>query len=162
MAPYLADLDKTKLTNLLGKKGDYTGGMADRIASYLMVEGAFNVNSTSVEAWKVFLSSLKGKPVAYLDKDKALSGGIKFDESTATGTAVAGSSLPNGKPFTGGSTEPSAPGQWSDWRELTDKEIEELAAAMVKQVKLRGPFDRRSADIAGMSEAAQLAGLGKS
>ena len=71
-----------------------------------MVEGPFNVNSTSVEAWKVFLSSLKGKPVAYLDKDTALTGGLKLDEATPDGTPVGAFSLPNGKPTSGSTNDP--------------------------------------------------------
>jgi hypothetical protein len=118
----------------------YNDGLADLIAAYLLVEGAFNVNSTSVEAWKVFLSSLKGKKIAYLDKDKSLTGGINFEEATAEGTPVGSTSLPNGEPVKGSSDDPADTGQWSSWRELTDTEIEELATAMVKQVKLRGPF----------------------
>ncbi|MCB1132593.1 MAG: hypothetical protein KDN05_15815, partial [Verrucomicrobiae bacterium] len=39
------------------------GDAADRIASFLMVDGMFNVNSTSVAAWKAFLSGLKGAKV---------------------------------------------------------------------------------------------------
>ena len=31
-----------------------------------MVSGPFNINSTSVDAWKVLFSSLKGKPLVYL------------------------------------------------------------------------------------------------
>ena len=74
--PTKADLDQTGLDELFAKAGDFSDGLADRIAAHLMVEGPFNVNSTSVEAWKVLLSSLKGKPVAYLDKDKALTAGV--------------------------------------------------------------------------------------
>jgi hypothetical protein len=104
-----------------------------------MVEGPFNVNSTSVEAWKVFLSSLKGKPVAYLDKDKAKQRDPQPDQEKPDGTPVGPFSLPSGKP-TGATNDPADPDQWLGWRELSDAEIDELAAAIVKQVKLRGPF----------------------
>jgi hypothetical protein len=97
------------------------------------------VNSTSVEAWKVFLSSLKGKPVAYLDKDKAVKGVLQPDEEKPDGTPVGAFSLPNGKP-TGAANDPSVPDQWLGSRELSESEIDELATAVVKQVKLRGPF----------------------
>ena len=137
---YTDNFDKTQLSELFQKAQTFNGGLADQIAAHLMVDGAFNVNSTSVEAWKVFLSSLKGKPVAYLDKSKALTAGVNLSDATPTGTPVGPSSLPNGKPFTGSSSAPSDSAQWTDWRELTDTEIEQLATAIVKQVKLRGPF----------------------
>jgi hypothetical protein len=140
MAPFTENLDQTKLAGLFKKAQVFNDGLADRIAAHLMVEGPFNINSTSVEAWKVFLSSLKGKHVAYLNKDTALTAGLKLDEDTPAGTPVAMASLPNGKSGKGSSTDPSAPDQWTNWRELSDDEIEQLAIAMVKQVKLRGPF----------------------
>lgn len=140
MVPYTDNLDSTKLNALFTTASLYTGGLADKIAANLMVEGPFNVNSTSVEAWKIFLSSLKGKPVAFLDKDKALTGGLAFDSQTPTGTPVAPVTLPNGKTYKGSSKAPSDPEQWTSWRELSPTEITELATAIVKQVKLRGPF----------------------
>ena len=140
MVPFTENFDENKLSMLFQKAQTFNGGLADRIAAHLMVEGPFNVNSTSVEAWKVFLSSLKGKSVAYLNKDSSLTAGLKLDEQSTTGTPVGPSSLPNGKPGTGSTNAPSDTDQWTHWRELSDKEIEELATAMVKQVKLRGPF----------------------
>lgn len=140
MVPYTKNLDPAKLNALLAKSMNYTDGLADRIAAFMMVEGAFNINSTSVDAWKVFLSSLRGKKVAFLNKDTALTGGVKLDEATPAGTPVGPSSLPNTKPVKGSSSEPSDADQWTSWRELTDAEIDQLARAVVKQVKLRGPF----------------------
>ena len=101
-----------------------------------MVNGAFNINSTSVEAWKIFLSSLKGKPVAYLD------GGASPKEFVTEGTTVSPGSLPSAAPIkTSDIISPnSPPEQWQAGRELTDEEVEQLALAVVKQVKRRGPF----------------------
>jgi hypothetical protein len=142
MVPHKANLNPSKLDSLFSasSRQQFSGGLADQIAAHLMVDGPFNVNSTSVQAWKTVLSSLKGKPITYLDKDKALTAGISLDQATPNGTPVGHSTLPNGKPVTGSSSQPGDPEQWSDWRELTDAEITELATAMVKQVKLRGPF----------------------
>ena len=142
MTPYKNNFNSSKLDGLFtsAQQQLFAGGLADKIAAHLMVEGPFNVNSTSVQAWKTVLSSLKGKTVAYLDKDNALTVGVKLDQATPDGTPVGPSTLPNGKPVTGSSSEPGDPEQWSGWRELTDPEITELATAIVKQVKLRGPF----------------------
>ncbi len=140
MTPYIANFNSTKLTTLLGKYSDYRNGFADKIASNMMVEGPFNINSTSEAAWKILFSSLRGKPVSYLDLTDSTSGQITTKENTPTGISVAGGPLPNGKSYTGSRSSPSDPEQWTGWRELTDKEIGELAKAMVKQVKKRGPF----------------------
>ena len=140
MTPYTRNLDKAALTGMFRDALRPTGGLADHISSHLLGEGPFNVNSTSVEAWKIVLSSLKGKPVSYLDKDSAIKGGLKFDEETPKGTPVASFSLPNGPSFEGSPGDPKDPAQWVGWRGLTDGEIDELATAIVEQVKRRGPF----------------------
>ena len=142
MVPYKDRLDFGKFNSLFttAQQQQFKDGLADKIASYLMVEGSFNVNSTSVEAWKIFLSSLKGKKVSYLDKDTALTAGVSLQEITPEGVPISGFTIPNGKATQGSTTDPSSPDQWAGWRELSDTEIEELAEAMVKQIKLRGPF----------------------
>lgn len=136
MTPYGSGLDEATFDALFtrAQQQQFSGGLADKIAARLMVEGPFNVNSASVDAWKALLSSLKGKPIAYLGED----GAIKPAE-TPDGTPVGAFSLPNGKPV-GGTNDPSEPDPWTSPRELGDPEIEELATAIVKQVKLRGPF----------------------
>lgn len=140
MIPYTKNIDETKLSSLLDQYPDYLDGFADKIAAHLMVKGAFNINSTSVEAWKALFSSLKGKPVAYFDKDTSLTAGVTLNEDIPDGVPVASGTLPNAESYTGSSSSPSDPEQWLGWRELTVDEIEELAKAMVNQVKIRGPF----------------------
>jgi hypothetical protein len=140
IVPYLQDLDENQLSKMFRDAHRPTGGLADLISSYLLVEGPFNINSTSAEAWKVFLSSLKGKNIAYLDKSGSMRAGLKLDEEEASGTPVSSFSLPNGAPRQGSERDPADPDQWTNWRDLTDDEIEELAIAIVEQVKLRGPF----------------------
>ena len=137
MLPYKGNLDESRLETLFSEANLFSNGLADKIASHLMVDGAFNVNSTSVDAWRVFFSSLRGKPVAYLE-----SGKTPLESVSADKTVVNAVTLPNAKPVsTGAITSPNSPAeQWKAGRELTDKEIGELAEAMVKQVKLRGPF----------------------
>jgi hypothetical protein len=137
MTPFTTGLDETTFDALFtpAQQQQFSGGLADRIAAHLMVEGPFNINSTSVDAWKVLLSSLKGKPVAYLEKV----GDHQPAVTTPGGTPVGAFSLSNGKPV-GGTNDPAEPGQWTNSRELGAPEIEQLATAIVKQVKLRGPF----------------------
>jgi len=40
---------------------------AERVGAHMLVEGGFNVNSTSVQAWKVLLSSLRKQDVATIE-----------------------------------------------------------------------------------------------
>jgi len=139
MVPYSRGLDSADLSRLYRNSRNGTPA-TDEIASYLMLEGPFNVNSTSVEAWEAFLSSLKGKSISFLEADASLRGGLKLSEQEAEGTPVASFSVPNGEPYSGSPNDPDQRNQWLGWRVLDDDEIRELAEAMVEQVKLRGPF----------------------
>ncbi|MCU0751304.1 MAG: hypothetical protein MUF13_17330, partial [Akkermansiaceae bacterium] len=91
-------------------------------ASRLLIEGAFNVNSTSVEAWKALLGS--SRPAGY-----------------ATGKNVAFPRVLDspGKAWKNGDT-PDSDAFWAGHRELTPEELDLLAREIVRQVKLRGPF----------------------
>lgn len=113
----------------------------ERIARYLLLEGGFNVNSTSVEAWKTLLASLRGKPSLILPAE---SPGTDFDlEEHDERTPLASFSI-----NTAGSIEADSPlrsdgfagEQWVGSFTLDDGQIEELAEAIVEQVKKRGPF----------------------
>ena len=138
--PYAANLDRSDFDDFSSSFYDFENGFADKIAGHMMVNGPFNVNSTSVEAWKVFLSSMYNKPSAYYNRD----GGYQIRPSnTNDGVVVSSGSLTNGQPVSTSEigSDPNFPvNQWSSSRVLSDQEIEELANAMVEQVKLRGPF----------------------
>lgn len=136
--PYTSNLSPDEFDDLAAKYTTYSNGFADKITCHLMLAGSFNINSTSVEAWKVFFSSLKGKPLAYLE-DQASS----LSTVTPDGSPVAPGTLANGVPIESGdlSQDPNAPPeQWTSPRSLSDDEIGQLASAMVEQVKKRGPF----------------------
>ncbi len=136
ITPYLNNMDQQELDALFAAKDTYTDGLADKIAGHLMVKGPFNVNSTSVEAWKVFFSSLKGKPIAYLDGGKA-----PKEAATGSTAPIGMGSLPTGLPADTTATEdPRDPQQWKGLRVITEEEIDALAQAMVREVKKRGPF----------------------
>lgn len=93
-----------------------------RAAYHLMVDGAFNVNSTRVEAWKALLASTRRTGYG---KD----GGIPFPRVL---------DAPGGAWKTGEMVDGDA--AWAGHRELTEGEIQSLAEAIVQEVKLRGPF----------------------
>jgi hypothetical protein len=92
-------------------------------ARNLLVEGAFNINSTSVEAWKATFSALKNVPIGTENSPSA--------PFSRTLSPVGGSTDAR----TGVSTN-----SWSGFNDLTPAEIHELAEEMVLQVRLRGPF----------------------
>ena len=89
-------------------------------ARHLMIEGAFNVNSTSIEAWESILRSsrnlLGGQNVAFPRMLNAPGGEWRSSQSATAQSA------------------------WDGYRSLSDAEVRLLAEEIVKQVKLRGPF----------------------
>ncbi len=112
--------------------------LAKSIGRNLMIGGMFNVNSVSVEAWKSFLSSLKGSQVPVRPAENP---GETPTMHSPKGTPVLSGLVASGKEIESGSiSDPFNPEQWKGFRDLTDQEIDELAKAVVKQVKLRGPF----------------------
>jgi hypothetical protein len=90
------------------------------LAKYLLVDGAFNVNSTSADAWKALLASVR-------DQELVVSGGgrRKFDHPFGT---------------LGYAHDISPTDDWIGLRDLSDTEITSLANEIVAEVKNRGPF----------------------
>lgn len=105
------------------------------MAAFLAVDGMFNVNSTSIEAWKALLSGLRDKSVVTRNSsglDTVVSaGGIPVsslfspDNQVAKGTAL---------------DDVVNSAQWMGRRVLSDDEVTALAKAIVKEVRKRGPF----------------------
>ena len=85
------------------------------LAADLLLEGAFNINSTSVDAWISQLSALRGKE---------LPGGSREAMKT---------------PFPRFLSQPEN-NSWNKVGFLSDDEITLLAHCLVEQIKLRGPF----------------------
>ncbi len=116
-----------------------------KIAGYLMVDGAFNVNSTSVEAWAALLSGLRGSSFAV----------TSGNPPNSSATAFPRFHYPIG----------AENHHWSGFRTLSDGQIRTLAENIVREVEDRGPFlslaefvNRRVAnDNAGLRGAIQAA-----
>lgn len=94
-----------------------------RLPAYLLVDGAFNVNSTSKNAWKALFASVREQELLTI-------GGSNETFNHPFGTLGYAAN-----PATSG-TE----GDWSGLRDLDNSEIDSLAEAMVEEVKARGPF----------------------
>jgi len=109
-------------------------------AEYQMIRGPFNVNSTSVQAWKAVLASMNKSEIITLWAKTA-----SFETKKATGVPIMGMSLING-----GRVGDPAPesnkiddaktNEWNGYRELTNDELESLATKIVDEVRTRGPF----------------------
>ena len=103
-------------------------------AGMLLVDGAFNVNSTSVAAWEAFLSGTDELPVQKMNAAGELSG------YSADGD-VSGVRFPRVQSVLGEEWQTSADeNYWTGFRSLSPSEVLELAEAIVDEILLRGPF----------------------
>jgi hypothetical protein len=100
-------------------------------ARYLLNDGAFNINSTSLEAWKAVLSA---------NRD------LVYHTQSAGTETVGGTPFPRSMRQAHKSVDPSGPfdvfsdNYTSGYRVLSDSQISALASELVKQVRQRGPF----------------------
>jgi hypothetical protein len=109
-------------------------------AEYQMIRGPFNVNSTSVQAWKAVLASMKQSEVTTLWARTSV-----LEPRTSTGTPITAMSLPNGTntrsgAITAAKIDNVRTNDWNGYRELPDDELETLAQKIVDEVRERGPF----------------------
>jgi len=107
------------------------------IAAYMRVDGMFNVNSTSVEAWKAQLGALRERTVVTRDAN-----GRESVTAVESGTTpIPGLIAPvNAATETGTGINSRSPIQWIGQRRLNDDEISRLAQGIVREVRKRGPF----------------------
>jgi hypothetical protein len=109
------------------------------IASRLEVEGMFNVNSTSVPAWRALLGHARKQRIPYVSESASSWNAALSDESdyaftrfSVSGDAMAGESSTSG-------AFPEA-NDFAGYRTLDDKFLDTLAEKIVDQIRLRGPF----------------------
>jgi hypothetical protein len=92
----------------------------------LLVDGAFNINSTSVDAWKAILTSLQNVPVGGETNQANLTAPFARTLFQSGGAA--------------GSRDGNTVNAWTGTINLTTAEIDFLAREIVLQVRRRGPF----------------------
>jgi len=114
-------------------------------SSKLMVEGAFNVNSTSVEAWKALLGSMDEAfiPVAYGTNSPDSATPHRATEVPVHSllTSFGSGADRNTAAFDGAELASAGnPEQWRGYRKLNRTEIKELAGKLVEEIRARGPF----------------------
>jgi hypothetical protein len=111
------------------------------IAAWQTMEGSFNINSTSVPAWKAMLASVHDAQALVNQRapTTAITTALAALKPTATGKArISRMRLPASTSAADGATP--ADGYWLGPREYSDAELQTLADNIVKQVRLRGPF----------------------
>jgi hypothetical protein len=127
---------------LAGRGGNANADGFRKAAAFQMLRGAFNVNSTSKEAWKAQLAGLDGETLAAIVATDANASRFQLEPGAISAAAnyIARQRLPNGLPA-------GRPGQgearlalWQGGIELSDGDIDALAAGIVREVKRRGPF----------------------
>jgi hypothetical protein len=106
------------------------------VASRLEVEGMFNVNSTSVAAWRALLGHARNQKIPYMNNvgNPALSASSDYAFSRFS---VAGDVEAKSKGSSGDFPEDA---EFSGYRILDEGILDALAAEIVKQVRQRGPF----------------------
>lgn len=95
-------------------------------ASHMLVEGTFNINSTSVEAWVAVLASLRDQAIVIEDLRAGGNG---------THTADGATPFPRKAAPQGAANDP-----WGGFRQLDDAQLRALAGEIVAEVRARGPF----------------------
>jgi hypothetical protein len=108
-----------------------------RIASRLEVEGMFNVNSTSVKAWRALLGRARNQKIPYTQP----TGAIQLSAQTDFGfsrTSVAGDRAAGEPPQVAGEYADTT--EFTGHRVFTDEMLDKLAENIVGQVRARGPF----------------------
>lgn len=120
------------------------------IAQYLMIDGGFNVNSTSVEAWTAVLQGLARRKLTASrgtggltlvedgkSEDEVLFSRFMLSTTDKSVDSTGGYSMMQGSSSFRNNGMLSA---WSEVRMLQPESIRRLAEEMVKQVRKRGPF----------------------
>lgn len=140
--PYLPpgeDADKAR--SELYSAGKPTESAYLKAAEYQMVRGPFNVNSTNVQAWKAKLASMSNSDIVTLWAKTSALETLKSKQAP-----ILSMSLINGGDASGAGGVNAAKiddirtNEWNGYRELSEKDLQNLAEKIVEQVKRRGPF----------------------
>ncbi|MGE9290091.1 MAG: hypothetical protein ACQKBT_03820 [Puniceicoccales bacterium] len=95
------------------------------LASEFMIDGAFNINSTSEEAWRAILSAFYGQ---------------SLDSQQPVGSPYLRVQNEPGKPFLTDTDTDETDSAYSGYRTLTSDQINALSRQIVKEIQRRGPF----------------------
>lgn len=111
-------------------------------AAYIGIDGAFNVNSTSYEAWRAFLGGMLGTVKNTLTGEQINEKQQSINEGSELAMPNPGSLNPIATP----ADDDKASGLYLSYKDMmvgrtiTEAEIDELAREVVAEVKRRAPF----------------------
>ena len=116
-----------------------------KAAAHLLVDGGFNVNSTSVSAWKAQLGSLAQSQLHLAnlqDSNELVNGGkasetLDFESGELFPFPRMGVSM--GQPVDPESGDFDQD-YWTGFAALSEEQLQRLSEEMVQEVKIRGPF----------------------
>ncbi len=133
---HAAGLDEAEVRTKLTAEDGYL-----RVAEHLKVDGAFNVNSTSVNAWYALFKGIRERKLYYRD---TTSGTLREVDVPEGHIAVSRMDIPTTNRETSdlsnGVMREDGEMVWSGVRFISDEQIRVLAEKCVEQVKQRGPF----------------------
>lgn len=122
--------------------GGQVGERGRIIASHQLIKGAFNVNSTDIEAWRAILSGLRSRSIPTRDgKERESKDDTPFGRLIPTITTEDESLAIGGGAGTGGQ-ESARASRWVGLHLLDDSQIEVLATKIVEEIKKRGKEDK--------------------
>lgn len=138
LVPYAPDGRlQSDLSNEAGAGDAYA-----KIAAWQLINGPFNINSTSVAAWRAMLGSIYDGKAIYnkinkTDKNSVLTS-LPATDDDKNENRISRFRLPASLSSNNGG-EPSE-SYWLGAREYSDENLQRLAEEIVKQVRARGPF----------------------
>lgn len=111
-------------------------------AAYIGIDGAFNVNSTSYEAWRAVLGGMLGTKKTTITEEEINSGEQNINDPSNLAMPNPGSI----NPITIPSEDDTSSGRYLTYKDMmvgriiTEPEIDQLAREVVAEVKRRAPF----------------------
>jgi hypothetical protein len=108
-----------------------------KVASRFEVDGMFNVNSTSVKAWRALLGHARKQQQALYGTNGINLDSNKYEYSVSRHTVAADVEASTAQGL--GAAFPSG-SEYSGFRTLSEDQLDELAEKIVEQIQKRGPF----------------------
>lgn len=122
LVPFRDDVDVDDPAAFRGAAASFNADDVFLPARNLLQRGGFNINSTSVAAWRALLGSLAG---TQLNGETGLTGPFARSVHQTGGS--------------GGSDDGISTNAWNGFRNLTPAQLDMLASEIVAQIKRRGP-----------------------
>ena len=136
-SPWLGDATTETIRRRLFPSNQDTALKTDaykRIAANLMLDGGFNINSTSVEAWQALLASTRKRSITKLP----MNAGTQGQDLVGSGTLYSRTETVLSEAVD--SAAGGLASHYSGFRDISDEQLGKLAKAIVTQVRKRGPF----------------------